>query len=139
MTIHDIAMTHFSQWWQRAIRGGWAVAEGKALHGTSPESYMVRQSLSGWLWGLLLPMLIMGLIWFTRGLSLLLLIAYGILIWRVYRYHCQRGDRPADAWLYACFCVLSKLPQAMGQAKYWLTRWQGKTATLIEYKAVKQT
>src|SRR3990167_5804095 len=28
MTLHDAAMTHFSQWWQRTLRGGHAFAEG---------------------------------------------------------------------------------------------------------------
>jgi len=37
--------------------------------------------------------------------------------------------------LYALFCTLSKFPQMIGQVSYWWTRWQGKAATLIEYKS----
>jgi len=135
MTYHDAAMLKFSQWWKRSIRGGWAVAEGAAMHGEPPERYMIRESLSGWIWGLFIPLLGLGLAWFTSGLSLLLFLGYLVLVWRIYRYRCSYfDDRPSHAWLYAIFCVLFKFPQVVGQIKYWLTRWRGQQATLIEYK-----
>ncbi|BBH45959.1 hypothetical protein KU43P_24360 [Pseudomonas sp. KU43P] len=37
MTLHDAAMTRFSQWWRRCIRGGYAFAEGAYLHGYPPS------------------------------------------------------------------------------------------------------
>src|SRR5205814_6463645 len=37
MTLHDAAMTRFSLWWKRMIRGGHAYAQGAALHGRPPE------------------------------------------------------------------------------------------------------
>lgn len=134
MTLHDAAMMKLSQFWRRSIRGGWAVAEGFARYGRPPEFYMQRQHKSGWLWGAGVPLAILILAWPTQGLSFLLLLGYPYLIWRVYRYRCGRGDRPSHARLYAFYTVFSKIPQAIGQGQYWLTRWQGKTATLIEYK-----
>lgn len=134
MTLHDAAMTRFTQWWRRSIRGGWAIAEGSALHGELPERYMVRETTSGWLWGLIIPLLAIGLSRMTMGLSLLLLLGYAVLLVRVYQFRRGRGDSAAEARLYAAFCVLSKVPQFIGQTKYWLNRWQGKHATLIEYK-----
>jgi len=135
MTYHDAAMLKFSQWWKRSIRGGWAMAEGAAMHGEPPEGYMIRESFSGWIWGLFLPLLALGLARFTSGLSLLLFLGYLVLVWRIYRYRrSQFDDRPSHAWLYAIFCVLFKFPQVIGQIKYWLTRWRGQPATLIEYK-----
>jgi len=128
-------MLKFSQWWKRSIRGGWAMAEGAAMHGEPPERYMIRDSLSGWIWGLCLPLLALGFAWFTSGLSLVLFLGYLVLVWRIYRYRrSQFDDRPSHAWLYAIFCVLFKFPQVIGQIKYWLTRWRGQQATLIEYK-----
>jgi glycosyltransferase involved in cell wall biosynthesis len=134
MTLHDAAMTQFSQWWKRSIRGGWAVAEGAAMHGLPPESYMIRENKSGWLWGLAIPILCVGLIDLTSGWSLLLLGGYLVLMWRIDRYRRQQGDLPSDARLYAFFCVLSKFPQAIGQSQYWFKRWRNQPATLIEYK-----
>ncbi|MEM8641772.1 MAG: glycosyltransferase [Cyanobacteria bacterium P01_G01_bin.54] len=134
MTLHDAAMTRWGQYWQRSVRGGWAVAEGYALYGKK-TGYMQKQHTSGWLWGLIVPLISLGAAWPTWGLSLILLLGYGYLGWRIYHYRQQGwGDRPAHARLYAFYTVLSKLPQMVGQAQYWLGRWQGKTATLIEYK-----
>ncbi|EDX71996.1 glycosyl transferase, group 2 family protein [Coleofasciculus chthonoplastes PCC 7420] len=134
MTYHDAAMLKFSQWWKRSMRGGWAVAEGAAMHGEPPERYMIRDSLSGWLWGLFLPVMALSLAWVTSGLSLLLFLGYPVLMGRVYQYRCSYGDFPSHAGLYAFFCVLYKFPQVIGQMKYWLIRWRGQQATLIEYK-----
>lgn len=135
MTLHDAAMVRFAQWWKRSVRGGWAVAEGYVLHGRSPEAYMAREHQSGWLWGGVLPLTALACAPVTRGLSLvLLLLGYFYLSWRIYQYRIRRGDRPGIARLYAGFCTLSKLPQALGQLSYYWHRWRGKQATLIEYK-----
>lgn len=137
MTRHDAAMHQFSQWWKRSIRGGWAVAEGRALHGQPPENYMVREFKSGWLWGGLIPGLAIALLPFTRGFSLVLLLSYGLLYWRIYQARLTRGDSPRATRLYAYYCAISKLPQAWGQWNYHWTRWQGKQAQLIEYKSAE--
>lgn len=135
MTLHDAAMTRFSQWWRRSVRGGWAFAAGAAMHGRSPDRFRVREYRSGWLWGLIAPILAIALLPLTRGFSLLLLLGYPYQIYRIYRYRRSLGDAADAARLYSVFCVLSKFPQAIGQMKYWLQRWRGKQATLIEYKA----
>ncbi len=134
MTLHDASIYRFSQWWKRSVRGGWAVAEGYALHGSPPERYKVKEHASGWLWGAGLPLAAIGLLWPTHGVSAVLLGGYGWLAWRIARYRQGCGDPSGKARLYAAFCTLSKIPQAIGQARYWFNRWQGKQATLIEYK-----
>lgn len=134
MTWHDAAMYKFSQWWKRSVRGGWAVAQGAAMYGDTPEKYMVRQHLSGWLWGLILPLVSIGGIWLTSGLSALLLLAYPLLLWRMYRSFLAKTNSPSQAITIAYFSLLFKFAQVIGQGKYWLNRWQGKQATLIEYK-----
>ena len=95
---------------------------------------MKKQHTSGWLWGLLIPVVSLILLWPTWGLSLMLWLGYPYLMWRVYQYRSQYGDRPDHSRLYAYYTVLSKVPQMVGQAQYWLGRWQGRQATLIEYK-----
>ncbi|MEB3358503.1 MAG: glycosyltransferase [Synechococcales bacterium] len=136
MTRHDAAMTRFSQWWTRSVRSGWAVAEGAVMYGLPPERYMIRKSWSGLWWGAVLPLLALGLVLPTGGQSLLLLLAYPVLGWRIYQQRRRdRHDSPAHARLYAIFCVLSKFPQVIGQGKYWLSRWRKQPSTLIEYKS----
>jgi glycosyltransferase involved in cell wall biosynthesis len=136
MTLHDAAMLKFSQWWKRSIRGGWAVAEGAAMYGASPERYMVRENKSGWLWGFIVPTLAIGLAGVTYGLSLGLFLAYIAMIERIARYRRDYGDITSHARVYGSLCMLSKPAYALGQLQYWLTRWQGKQATLIEYKTM---
>lgn len=38
MTLHDAAMTKFSQWWFRMVRSGWAVSQGVAMYGASRKN-----------------------------------------------------------------------------------------------------
>ena len=40
-----------------------------------------------------------------------------------------------DAVIWSWFLLLDKPPQALGIARYWLSRWRGKRTPLIEYKA----
>ena len=135
MTLHDAAIYRFGQWWKRSVRGGWAVAEGYARYGTSPERYMRKQVRSGWVWGLIVPVIVVGLMLPTSGLSLLLLLGYGVLAWKIYRYRRQvYDDTPQHARLYAYYCTLSKLPQMVGQLRYGFNRLRRKDAVLIEYK-----
>ena len=44
MTAHDAALHGFGAWWRRAIRGGWAYAEGFYLHGRK-TGYRLRECL----------------------------------------------------------------------------------------------
>src|SRR5262249_50106596 len=114
MVLHDIAMTRFGQWWRRSVRTGFAFAEGTALHGRSPERHFVRDVQSIVFWGILLPIGCLGLAWPTYGASLAVLGAYYLLYWRIRRYGLQRGWPVRDARLYARWCVLAKLPMAVG-------------------------
>ena len=135
MTLHDMAMTRFTQWWKRAVRCGHAYADGAARYGHTIERHFVRQLRSGLFWGLVLPLLAFGLAWPTRGASLLLLCGYLILFWRTERYYrlCRRWPT-VDARLYAAFCVIAKFPHVLGIATYWSRRIRGKPAQIIEYR-----
>ncbi len=70
----------------------------------------------------------------TRGLGLLLLAGYPLLLYRTRRGLIHRGWSPADATLYAAFCTLGKFPQVLGAAKHWLNRLTGRRAAIIEHK-----
>lgn len=135
MTLHDAAMFKFSQWWKRSIRGGWAVAEGYFMYGKTPEKYMKKEYFSGYLWGLIVPFFALSLIFITKGLSLFLLLGYLLLIFKIYRYRLNYGDKKQDAKLYAFWCVLSKFPQFIGQFQYFLKKLAKQQATIIEYKS----
>lgn len=133
MTFHDAAMTTFSQWWTRALRGGHAFAEGATRH--QDEAFWAKEVRSNWAWGAALPAIGIGMLVPTLGVSgVVATAAYGALFTRVLRHAKERGLGDREARLYAAFCTVAKLPQAAGQAKYWWGRVRRKRASLIEYK-----
>jgi glycosyltransferase involved in cell wall biosynthesis len=135
MTLHDMAMTRFGQWWKRTVRAGHAFAEGSALHGRPPERHFVHQTRSIIVWGLVVPVLALSLAWPTRGLSLLLFVGYLLLFWRAFRYYrVQRGWRAGDARVFALAVVLGKIPSALGVVRYWLGRLSGKRSRVMDYR-----
>lgn len=135
MATHDGAMMHFRQWWKRAVRSGHAYAEGAALHGRGPTRHWVRQCRSNWLWGAIIPAILLTLAIPTKGWSLLGWGLYPLQALRIAQGRRRHFGNPwRDAYLYGAFATIGKLPCAIGQAKYWLNRLTGKQSRLIEYK-----
>lgn len=130
MALHDASMTRFGQWWRRAVRAGYAFAEGAYLHGAAPERHWVRESRRAMAWGILFPagiILLAAVDWRW----LLLFLAYPAQIVRL----ALAGRRaPADNWLQAAFWVLGRFPEGIGQLKFLLDRTRGRRHVLIEYK-----
>ena len=135
MTIHDAAMTRFGQWWKRTIRNGWAYAEGAARHGAPPERHWVRPTRSALVWGLAVPLAVVVAVAVVGPFALLLLLPYLLLGWKIRRWRRRAlGDNGRDASLYALFCVVAKLPEALGVVRFRWVRATGGGARLIEYK-----
>ena len=131
MTLHDAAMSRFGQWWKRTLRTGYAYAQGAYLHGAPPERFAVRESRSGWFWGLGIPVGVLGLVPWCGGWALVLLLIYPLQIVRL----ALRGRRSArENWWRAVFLVIGKFPEVLGQAKFMLDRTFGRRSRLIEYK-----
>lgn len=136
MTLHDAQMTRFGQWWKRAMRSGHAYAEGAWLHGAPPERHWVKESRRIWVWGVVLPLIAFGFAWLTHGWSLLLLLAYPLTAFRVFRYMQRNGLSSVNSLLYAGFCTLGKFPEAQGQLRFYLGKLLGQRSKLIEYNTV---
>ena len=134
MTLHDVQMMHFGQWWRRTERSGHAFAEGRALHGAARERFCVHEVRSIVEWGFLLPAAALMAAWFTWGASLLLLGGYFLLWQRVRAHRLEHGDPPALADLYARYIVIGKIAQFLGCLRYWGGRLAGRRSSLIEYK-----
>ncbi len=134
MTLHDAQITRFSQWWKRHLRAGHAYAEGAYLHGKPPENHWVKESRSIWLWGLIIPLVSVSLIFPTHESSLLLLLAYPLLIYKTYISAQKRGFSNSDSVVYAVSCILAKFPALFGQIQFYFNKTVGKDNSLIEYK-----
>lgn len=126
MTLHDAAMTRFSQWWRRALRAGHTYAEGAAMHGAPPERHKVRELRRALAWGLGVPL--------GGAVGALVLTPWALALWLLWPLQglrlMQTGRPPVEA----AFLVLGKVPEAMGALAYWARRLSGREARLIEYK-----
>jgi cellulose synthase/poly-beta-1,6-N-acetylglucosamine synthase-like glycosyltransferase len=131
MTLHDAALTRFSQWWKRMLRSGYAYAQGVDLHGSPPERHWVTEWRRAWIWGLSIPLaaLVLGIA--TGGWASLLLILYPLQIVRL----ALGGKHSARKnWWRAGALVLSKFPEMLGQARFILDRYRRVKSPIIEYK-----
>lgn len=135
MTLHDAAMTRFSQWWKRNMRAGHAFAEGSDLHGAPPERHWVRETRRAYVWGVGVPLASAALAPITGGASMALLLGYPAIAARTYGHARSRGREPNDAALYAVACTVAKFPEAVGALRYHWGRRFGKRSRLIEYKS----
>ena len=131
MTLHDAAITRFSQFWKRSKRAGHAFAEGAALHGAPPERHWVRETRRAAFWGAAVPVAaITGAIAIHPALiGLLLLWPFQVLrlAW-TWRREGPVGREAALLW------VPAKLAEAQGALGYWFNRMAGRRRGLIEYK-----
>ncbi len=133
MAWHDAAMTRWSQWWKRSKRAGHAFAEGAALHGAPPERHYVAEERRALVWGIALPLAILG-----AGLAwppaFLLLALYPLQMLRL-ALRPQPAAREAGAiWSRAFFLVAGRFPEAAGVLLFHWRRRRGRASSLIEYK-----
>lgn len=122
MTLHDAAMTRFSQWWRRSVRAGHAFAEGSARHGFSHWGAETRRAL---VWGAAMPLLVVSLAVAVHPSFWIMALAYPLQVLRLSR----RGG-----WSWALFSVIGKFAEARGALGFYLSRLRRKRTRLIEYK-----
>lgn len=132
MAKHDADMHHFSQWWKRVQRGGYAFAEGADMHGAPPERHWVAERNRAWVWAVIIPVLIVAAFCINTWLGLLSLLIYPLQIVRTARQHQHLGT---FKWRYATLLVLGKFAEIGGQFKFFKNKLLNKQAKLIEYKS----
>lgn len=143
MTLHDAAITRFGQWWKRAVRSGFAYADGALRHGRGPERYNVRQVLSILVWSLGIPGV--GLLCAVGvGIAVQPLVGVGVVGLFVGLYVLQalrlamqgrrRGlvGRVAVAW--GVSIIVGKFAEMVGVLTCLLRRMRRADPKLIEYK-----
>jgi GT2 family glycosyltransferase len=133
MTLHDAAMSRFSQWWKRAVRAGHAYAEGAYLHGRPPQRHFARERRRLLFWGFLLPVVLLAGLPFCYGWSLLGFLLYPIWMIRI-TLKMRRSLRFRHALAWGVSCMASKVPEFVGLCKFYWRKSRGRQAKLIEYK-----
>lgn len=130
MTLHDAAMTRFSQWWKRSKRAGHAFAEGSWLHGSPPERHYAAEARRALLWGVILPIGIIAA-FLLNSLWLGLILLYPLQIVRI---GLRVPVMSRQGWWRAAFLVMGRIPEGLGLLQFHKNRVLGKRGTLIEYK-----
>jgi len=131
MAKHDANMQHFSQWWKRIQRGGYAFAEGASMHGAPPESHWVAERNRAWVWAVVIPLIMIGLACIKPWLCLLGLMIYPLQVVRTTKHYQHLGN---FKWKYASLLLLGKFAEIIGQFKFYKNKLLNKKAKLIEYK-----
>lgn len=134
MTLHDVDMHRFSQWWRRCVRAGYAYAEGARLHGAPPERHYVPHLRRAVFWGGALPAAILVSLVPTFGASSLLSGAYLVSAWRSFQGARRRGRGMRNAAVYGAFATLGKFAELQGVLRYAQAQRSGLKGTIIEYK-----
>ena len=130
MTYHDANITHFRQWWKRAVRSGYGTARVVHLHWRSASALWWRDLARSLIYGLVLPAVsLLGAAlnpWF-----LLLLALYPVHLLRVYLRVRGSGWR---SWGYAGLMTAAKFAESWGVVRYAWDCATGKMSRIIEYK-----
>ena len=125
MAWHDADMHRFSQWWRRAMRGGYAAAEGSVMYGLGSTSRYVRKLGKIALWSAGIPL---------AALLLAAFVPWLFAIAAVYPLQVVRFALGGSSWLSALFQVLASFPEGAGAARYFLDRARKRRGRLIEYR-----
>lgn len=133
-TLHDVAMSHPAQWWQRAKRTGYAYAQVRSLHTDSKEQAFTREYRRTLVWGAAIPSAALGLAVPTLGASLSLFGLYALQAARVARSTREKGFSVEHSLAWGANCALAKLPETVGLAMYHLDRARSRTPRIIEHK-----
>lgn len=131
MTLHDAGMTKFSQWWKRAVRAGYAFAEGAYLYGSAPEYHWVAESKRSWVWGFVIPLIVLFMLVIHPLAGCILLLIYPLQILRLTFKSKQKNK---EAFLESIFMTIGKFAEAMGQIKFWCNLYFKQKSSIIEYK-----
>ena len=130
MTKHDLAMTRFWQWWQRAVRAGHGFAQVGRKH---PE-FFARRRLRIWFYGAVLPIAALGGLFLSVWIFLVVLAVYMLSFFRTTLGLMREGLLRKLALHQAVFITLSKLPNVIGMLTFVWRRGRAKPMKIIEYK-----
>jgi GT2 family glycosyltransferase len=136
MTLHDLAMTRFGQWWRRTVRSGHALAQLGHTYGGEPLHFYRGPWRSTIFWGAVMPVGILVFSLLLGAWALLLFpLAYAYLLARIMRYRLRRGDDRDSAFAYGLFTTIGKFPQLVGMIRFYRNLYSKRQSTIIEYKS----
>lgn len=131
MTYHNAEITHFSQWWARTIRTGFAFSSVWYTHRKSKYVIWKRETLSAVFWSILLPLIFICAL--IQPFFILAVLLYLIQLIRIWCKALQSGD-PRKQLDWAFFLILGKFPEGYGVIKFLGKLMMKRHVSIIEYK-----
>jgi cellulose synthase/poly-beta-1,6-N-acetylglucosamine synthase-like glycosyltransferase len=136
MTLHDAAMSRFSEWWHRSRRSGYAYALVSWLHRQDQERMWARETVSILTWGLAIPVTLTLLSVLVSPLYLSGFALYPLLAFKIYvSLRTKRKLASRIAASYAVACVIAKFAQIVGVICCWRDLTFRRERTIIEYRS----
>ncbi len=139
MALHDLAITRWSQYWQRAIRTGHAYAEiSTLLRDTAIPLWQQESRKNFFNASVLIGIFIVGFImtlflksFIPLGTSLFLFLLLSVRSAIKARW---KSTKPLTLFLYGIHSQFQQILIALGQLSYHYHHWRGQRRRLIEYK-----
>lgn len=139
MTLHDLAINRWSQYWRRSVRTGHAYAEVSNLLRDTPEPLWKEAAAKNWR----NAAIIIGLAGLSLLVSVLKLTLWPLLLFlgfflaislrSAWKNRWKTSDKLTLFW-YGLHSQFQHLPIAVGQLNYYWLRHKGQRQRLIEYK-----
>ena len=133
MTLHDAAITRFSQWWMRSLRTGYGYTQGFSLYALDGQRYCFKESVRIWFWAFIFPASVLIIVLSVNIAFLLLTTAYLVQLVKIALHMYKRLGNAKHSLIYSFFTVIGKWPQFMGQLLFLKRKLLGKKYTIIEY------
>lgn len=132
MTVHDAAMTRFSQWWKRSVRSGFGYAQIYYATRTKPRPLYRHELLRAGVWttGPLALSAIAGMAVHPAAW----LVAPLIYTAQVARLALQFGAGNGFSWKRAGLLTLGKVAETWGALRYCKRMLRGTAGGTITYK-----
>jgi GT2 family glycosyltransferase len=126
MTLHDVRMTRFGEYWRRSLRAGYGYAEVGWRFRHGPGRLLLRRMASALLYGAVLPVVAVVGAWVWWPLAVGVALLYARLVLQLARFARERGAHRRLALAYGLLNALCKVAAALGVARYALDRLRGR-------------
>lgn len=135
MTVHDIRISKFSQYWRRAVRSGWAYALAGWRNRNGVGVTYLRQGLKFTLHALaLLVTSLASLVYWPSFVLFMMLLSW--ILWRAGRFARSKGLNMLDSLLYSSLAIPVRFAQASGFLGAMTSILRGSNAKIIEYRSL---
>jgi hypothetical protein len=138
MATHDLAMTHFGQWWRRSMRSGYGSLDVDRRFGIKKFRRNNRRVFA---WTMLfftfITVGVFALLLSSNSLAALAILLFALLpiqVLRIARRTRKLGYDYKTSAAYGFFMAISFLPQILGQVRYFLDGLRNQPIRLLEYK-----